>query len=127
MGLPYPKLEVFAQSLLATRDLVALPDLVDGMNLTEEWGGQYLQLNGKCDEAWGDRMHEKIVKSVSHREDRDFFAYCVVPQDLRETWREAVQGKSGRIGLELQDFPGVLTRYCFEGDVDPRLREGQQV
>jgi len=35
MGLPYPKLEIFAQSLLATNSMVALTDLIDGMDLTE--------------------------------------------------------------------------------------------
>lgn len=34
---PYPTLEVFAQSLLDTNNKVDLTDLVDGMNLTEEW------------------------------------------------------------------------------------------
>jgi hypothetical protein len=34
LGLPYPKLEPYAQSLLDIRDLVPLTDLVDGMDLT---------------------------------------------------------------------------------------------
>jgi hypothetical protein len=37
MGLPYPTLEIFAQSLPDTNDMVALTDLIDGMNLTEKW------------------------------------------------------------------------------------------
>lgn len=36
LSLPYPKLEIFAQSLLEIRDLVSLTDLIDGMDLTEE-------------------------------------------------------------------------------------------
>lgn len=36
-GLPYPKLEIFAQSLLDTYNAVALADLIDGMDLSEEW------------------------------------------------------------------------------------------
>jgi hypothetical protein len=36
MGLPYPILEIFAQSLLDTNDMVALTDIIDGMDLTEQ-------------------------------------------------------------------------------------------
>jgi hypothetical protein len=36
--LPYPKLGYFAQDLLSTRRWADLVHLVDGMDLTEEWG-----------------------------------------------------------------------------------------
>ena len=48
-GLPYPQLEVFAPSLLDTLDSVDLEDLVDGMNLTEQWGIENLDLSGTND------------------------------------------------------------------------------
>lgn len=35
MGLHYPKLDIFAQSLLDTRNLVDLIDFVDGMDIPE--------------------------------------------------------------------------------------------
>lgn len=37
-GLPFPRLDVLAQSLIEIMEYVDLADLVDGMNLTEEWG-----------------------------------------------------------------------------------------
>jgi hypothetical protein len=33
-GLPYPKLHIFIQSVIETRDSVALADAIDGMNLS---------------------------------------------------------------------------------------------
>ncbi|KAL2821848.1 hypothetical protein BDW59DRAFT_149877 [Aspergillus cavernicola] len=36
-GLPYPKLESYAQSLLDTQRRVDLCNLIDGMNLTKDW------------------------------------------------------------------------------------------
>ena len=37
-GVPYTRLEIFAQSLLDTYNLVDRVDLVDGMDLSPEWG-----------------------------------------------------------------------------------------
>ncbi|ERF72001.1 hypothetical protein EPUS_09367 [Endocarpon pusillum Z07020] len=51
-GLPYPKLDIFAQSLLDTWTLVDLDHLVDGMNLTLEWGEANLNLDGTIDAEW---------------------------------------------------------------------------
>jgi hypothetical protein len=59
-GIPYPKLEVFAQSLLDTYSLVDLTDLVDGMDLTEEWGSAHLDLSGTNDIAWATQKNERI-------------------------------------------------------------------
>jgi hypothetical protein len=64
MGIPYPKLEVFAQSLLETNDEVALADLIDGMNLTEEWGLENLDLEGTHDISWVKKRNEKINRNL---------------------------------------------------------------
>jgi hypothetical protein len=52
MGLPYPKLPIYAQSLLDIMNFVNLDDLIDGMNLTLEWGIQNLELEGTIDADW---------------------------------------------------------------------------
>ncbi|EGP90001.1 uncharacterized protein MYCGRDRAFT_27447, partial [Zymoseptoria tritici IPO323] len=54
-GLPFPKLQVFAQSLLETMNRVDLQDLIDGMNLTYEWGLENLVLEGTSDTTWAAR------------------------------------------------------------------------
>jgi hypothetical protein len=48
-GLPYPKLEIFAQSLLDTCNAVALADFIDGMDLSEECGAEHIDLSGNND------------------------------------------------------------------------------
>jgi len=40
------------QSLLDMNDLVRLTDLVDGMDLSEEWGEVHRELVGTNDIAW---------------------------------------------------------------------------
>ncbi|KAF2688441.1 hypothetical protein K458DRAFT_384625 [Lentithecium fluviatile CBS 122367] len=69
MGLPYPSLESFEQSLLDTDDMVSLTDLVDGMGLTEEWGLRHLRVEGENDAAWAEQKNEKIRASVPATED----------------------------------------------------------
>lgn len=51
-GVPYPKLPVYAQSLLDTGNWVDLEELVDAMNLKAEWGATNLNLNGGPDPEW---------------------------------------------------------------------------
>jgi hypothetical protein len=60
MGIPYPKLEVFAQSLLEMNDEVALADLIDGMNLADEWGLENLDLEGMHDISWVKKRNEMV-------------------------------------------------------------------
>lgn len=52
MGIPYPTLPAYAQSLLDGGNAVDLEDLVDGMNLTREWGEENLDLDGTVDADW---------------------------------------------------------------------------
>jgi hypothetical protein len=52
MGLPYPTLPVYAQSLLDGKLGVDLDDLIDGMNLTIECGERNLDLEGTVDAGW---------------------------------------------------------------------------
>ena len=47
-GLPFPKLDTFAQCLLDTGNDVELDDLIDGMNPIPEWGEQHLDPIRKC-------------------------------------------------------------------------------
>jgi hypothetical protein len=46
MGPPYPKLELFPQSFLDTYNFMAITDLIDGMDLSEERGAEHLDLSG---------------------------------------------------------------------------------
>ncbi|KAJ8111896.1 hypothetical protein OPT61_g5608 [Boeremia exigua] len=122
MGLPYPTLEIFAQSLLDTNNMVALTDLIDGMNLTEQWGSEHLKLDGKNDSAWIQQKNERIRASVPLTPDSCLYELGISPINLRDTWNTTVQTKERRTGAEL----GVeywATRFRYRGSEDPRTTE----
>lgn len=58
MDLPYPKLPIYAQSLPDTMNFVDLEDLIDGMNLTLDWGMENLDPDGIIDGDWDRRKAE---------------------------------------------------------------------
>lgn len=99
-GLPYPKLEIFAQSLLDTYNEVALTDLIDGMNLTEEWGLHHLDLSGTNDLVWTQRKNEKIRSSVPLSETSCFLELPTASFNVRESWQTLTRTKDRRIGPE---------------------------
>ena len=122
MDLPYPTLEVFAQSLLDTNDMVALTDLIDGMNLTEQWGLDHLKLDGENDLAWVLRKNEKIRASVPLTFTSCLRELAIKPINLKETWIEIVRTKERRIGEELAGAD-LATRFRGRTSPDPRTRE----
>ncbi|KAH9210019.1 hypothetical protein DL95DRAFT_371459 [Leptodontidium sp. 2 PMI_412] len=88
MGIPYPKLAIFAQSLLDTLDMVGLCDLIDGMNLTDEWGDKNLDLTGTNDVSWALAKNENIRASVPLTMGSFFFEVDEGPLKTRELWEE---------------------------------------
>jgi len=51
-GIPYPKLDVYIQSLIDTYNMVALHDVIDGSDVSEDWGEKNLELTGTIDVHW---------------------------------------------------------------------------
>jgi hypothetical protein len=119
-GLPYPRLGKFAQSLLDTNSLVALTDLVDGMDLSEEWGEKHLDLDGTNDTAWARQKNEAIKTSAPSSGVFSLFELSEAPFNGKETWSKITGGKRKRIGPEL---PSELyaTRFRLKNSQDPRL------
>jgi hypothetical protein len=121
-NLPYPKLHIFAQSLLDTNDLVDLQDLVDGMDLSEEWGEQHLDLEGTNDVEWAERKNEKIRASVPVTDTSCMLEVFGAAFNKRETWKEIVGRKSHRIGVELpKEY--FATRFRGKNMGDPRSED----
>ncbi|KAF7504952.1 hypothetical protein GJ744_001533 [Endocarpon pusillum] len=54
MDIPYPKLHLFVQSRIDTCDDVNLADVIDGMDLSEDWGADNLDLNDADDSCWAE-------------------------------------------------------------------------
>ncbi|KAK8101375.1 hypothetical protein PG999_011749 [Apiospora kogelbergensis] len=90
MGLPYPKLEYLAQSLLDTQRLGDLEDLVDGMNLSEEWGEEHLDLNRTCDVAYARWKNEQIRASIPETPFSEMMEMDAYPKPLRPIWQKIV-------------------------------------
>lgn len=122
MSLPYPKLETFTQSLLDSNDMVSLADLVDGMDLTDDWGLQHLKLEGVNDVVWAEQKNEKIRSSVPTSPDSCLLELSTIPLNLKKTWHSIVKGKDSRIGIECPKEV-FATRFRLRGEGDPRLRD----
>ncbi|KAI9729157.1 MAG: hypothetical protein M1834_007064 [Cirrosporium novae-zelandiae] len=122
MGLPYPKLDIYAQSLLDTYDLVSLHDLVDGMNLSEEWGNEHLDLSGTNDTTWAAQKNELIRAAVPSGDYSCLYELSTTAFSRKETWEVAVRGKEHRLGIK---YPKklFLTRFRLHNDSDPRLSD----
>jgi len=119
-GLPYVRLDVFAQSLLDTNDWIDLVDLVDGMDLSLEWGIENLQLDGTNDVSWAERKNETIKASVPLTDTSCLLEMPTGPFSRREYWEQIVGSKMDRIGSELpKEF--YATRFRPKGSKDPRL------
>lgn len=113
--IPYPRLSVYAQALLDTWKLTDLEDLVDGMNLTVQWGEQNLDLDGNIDQAWA-HWKERTLAGRDLADDE-------LPQwrELKRTvWHKAAstETKKQRQGWKTRsDKP---TRFWTAGQQDPR-------
>jgi hypothetical protein len=103
MNLPYPTLEIFAQSLLDTNDMVALTELIDGMDLTEQWGLEHPKLDAENDLAWTLRKNEKIRASVPLTPDSCLLERGINTINLKETWDAIVRTKERRMGAEFPE------------------------
>lgn len=117
-GLPYPVLSVLIQSFIDTDDVVALDDIIDGTNVSEEWGNTHLQLDGTNDLNWAKRMNEKVYSLFKGGVGP---WGCLFPSEVvsrRYLWESRVRGKLARLGwtrpAELFD-----TRFRLKGSEDP--------
>jgi hypothetical protein len=125
-GVPYPALANLAQSLLDTQQYADLADLVDGMDLDEEWGESHLRLDASPID-WIREKNELIARSLpeSMRASAVFSMLTETP-DPREAWLRTVRTKHKRINDELPKHR-YLTRYRKVGSADPRENEGREV
>lgn len=109
-GLPYPALPTYAQSLLDTSNEVDLDDLIDGMDLTLEWGEKNLLLDGTVDADWI-WWKTKLAFDYPDDGDREKPAWYSNPDKRRDIWRQkvSIEAKKERQGWKLQ--PGRTTRF----------------
>ena len=119
-GIPFPTLPVYAQSLLDSLNIVDLEDLIDGMNLTPEWGEEHLDLEGTPDTQWG-RWKADLVSGGKATED-NVPRWCFKPPLRRELWMKKTSSEAKRQRQGLKHNPNYETRFWRKGRKDPRSR-----
>lgn len=127
---PYASLEAFAQSLVDTQRWAELTQLIDGMDLNEDWGPAHLDL-GAPSQTLSEYVVEKNKKIMSSCADfpgtRPGVATLTEkPVDRMKKWQTIVGGKKNRIGLPLTK-DRYATQFRQIGSQDPRLREDRAV
>ncbi|GAT24835.1 similar to An12g05550 [Aspergillus luchuensis] len=115
-GLPYPKLSVYVQSAIDSKSLLDLEELIDGMDLSEEWGHKTLDLEGQTDTQW---LEDRAQAFRDDGVDEMFIFVDPTPVSRREIWLDAVRNKQRRLGWKYS--PDVYaSRYRKYGSRDPR-------
>lgn len=127
LGVPYPKLELFAQSLLETQRFWDLENQVDGMNMSEEWGIEHLNFTSQELALYSPEKNKRIKDTLPDSvPPQSSFSMGFCP-DPKAQWQKIVRNKEKRIGIELQPKGRYETRFLRKGSGDPRLRNRRQV
>jgi len=127
-GIPYPKLELFAQSLMDLQQYADLDDLVDGMDLDQAWGEAHLQLDKPPPMEHIREKNEIIARSLPEDMGNvaDLMLLSESPRPTREIWHLSVSNKGRRINDELPR-DRYLTRFRRVGTGDPRENKKREV
>lgn len=94
-GLPYPKLDVSIQSSLDPYNMLQLCDVIDGTNISEEWGERNLDHEGTTDVEWAKEKNKR------GKEFGGKWAHAPFAQqgrrNKREMWQSLVHTKEDRL------------------------------
>lgn len=123
---PFPKLELFAQSLLDTQRSLDLVNLINGMDLSEEWGEEHLDLDKPGELEYAKEKNKRLVAARGEIPELRVPTLRETPRDLRQDWQKMVRGKRRRINIE-KPLHLYITRFRMVGSEDPRLREGRSI
>lgn len=114
-GLPYPKLSVYAQSLLDTQNGTDLEELIDGMDLSEQWGEKNLYLDADIDVEWARRRKDAVQVIGGNPA---FLGLSTTPRQRRVAWQASVRRKEARMGLK-KPVELYATRWRRHESQDP--------
>ncbi|OQO11553.1 hypothetical protein B0A48_03280 [Cryoendolithus antarcticus] len=131
-NVPYPNLEVFVQDLVSIQKWDHLAALVDGMNLSLEWGLQHLRL-GTLSEEEMEHCRAKIAKYSESLVDpeqldtRSAGGLTIDGIDKSERWATIVSQKQLRARSDHYLKANWKTRFMRNGCGDPRFRPDRPV
>ncbi|KAF9733853.1 hypothetical protein PMIN01_08196 [Paraphaeosphaeria minitans] len=99
-GVPYPALHILVQSFLDTYDVVSLCDIIDGTDISEEWGNKSLDLSGTNDVQWAGYMNERYFASIARRGGND--VTIISNSECRKTGHvgDLCTTEKGKIGMD---------------------------
>ncbi|KAK3371734.1 hypothetical protein B0T24DRAFT_595488 [Lasiosphaeria ovina] len=111
---PFPSRIVFAKGLLATQRLVYLVQLIDGLNLSADWGHKNLNLSVPIDAGYIANMNKAILESLTKLKKKA----VKLPEhpDLKKQWDHAVSRKTVRIDESLRSRRETQYRIIGAGD-----------
>ncbi|KAF2166305.1 hypothetical protein M409DRAFT_23497 [Zasmidium cellare ATCC 36951] len=130
-NIPYPKLEVFAQNLVSIQKWDHLTALVDGMDLSLEWGQQHLRLGTLSEEeveytrAKMEKYAESMVR-LGRLDTRSTGGLTIDGLDKGQMWAIIVSRKQQRAGCHY-NVAKWKTKFRRKDSGDPRLQQDRPV
>jgi hypothetical protein len=133
-NIPYPKLEVFAQNLVSVQKWDHLTALVDGMNLSLEWGQEHLRLDSTLSEediehakAKMEKYAEPLVR-LGRTQPGSPGGFRIDGFDKGRRWARIVSRTEQRVRSDsIWKVAGWSTQFRTKGSVDPRLKQDRAV
>jgi len=131
-NVPYPKLEVFAQNLVSIQKWNDLTALVDGMDLSLEWGQQHLRLGTLSEEeveytkAKMEKYAESMVR-LGRYNTRSTGGLRIDGLDKGWRWARIVSRKQERARSSHYNAANWKTRFRRKDSGDPRLQQDRPV
>lgn len=123
MGVPYPKLHHFVQGRIDTRDGVDLADVIDGMDIPEEWAVDNLDLSISRDSRWAEWSNERLKRA---QPDATFSLVSTHPINRKADWEKLVRSKQTRMGWKYPKEQ-YATRFRRHGSRDPTTLDRETV
>lgn len=115
-GVPYALMESLVQSYLDTYDLVSLCDIVDGANLSLEWGEIHLDLNGTTDVEWAQQRNAELMGGKGKfKLSLLGSAFPTARVEKAGLWSKTTREKTARLKQVMLPHDLFLTRFMLKG------------
>ncbi|KAF2818209.1 hypothetical protein CC86DRAFT_169790 [Ophiobolus disseminans] len=123
-GVPYAPLKELVQSYLDIHDLVSLCDIVDGANLSYEWGKLHLNLDGDTDMDWAQQRNAELMGPEGNF-DSSLLCSAFPTAQVRKAllWQKTTVEKKQRLEQMMLPKESFETRYMLKGSLPEPWKE----